>query len=413
MLKKSNLSSLIESSNIINSSLKLPNILNKVTLISKDILAAEAGSLMLLDNNTKELVFTVALGEKGNKLKKKVKIKLGQGIAGLTAMTGRPILVNDVSKDKRFFNWIDKFSGFKTHSIMCAPLKTKNKIIGVLEAINSKHKKGFSLKDLNLFQAFASQVAIAIDNANLHEEDLLKQRLNQELEIARDIQQNLLPQTLDISDIKIQAINIPAEQVGGDLYDFFVLGNNKIGAMISDVSGKGIPAALYMVKLMSEFRAIANSEQDLGIILGRLNNSLANKSVLGMFATLFYLVIDKANKKISYASAGHLPPLYYSDADKKIEYLDKAQNPPLGIIQSINYKSCEMDYNTNSHILLYTDGVTEARDKKGKEFSIKTLEGIFRNGDETDLIEKISNSLIKHSGNAPVHDDYTLVAVRL
>lgn len=391
MTSINNLSCLIESSKVINSSLKLPNILTKVTKISKDILESEAGSLMLLDENTKELIFTVALGKMGHKLKKGIKIKLGQGIAGYVAKTGKPVIVRDVNKDKRFSSAADKFSGFKTKSIMCVPLHNNNKIIGVMEAINSHHKRGFSAKDLSLFQAFACQVAVAIDNARLHKEELEIQQLNNELAIARLIQQNLLPVVPKIPEININALNIPAEQVGGDLYDFINLDNGKVGIMISDVSGKGIPAALCMVRVMSEFRSIAKTEENLGDILGRINNILINRSIMGMFVTLFYLVIDKINMKMKYTSAGHPPPLYYSITQNKTEYLDKAQNPPLGIMSGIEYKSSEINFTNGDSILLYTDGVAE-----------------------TLGMEKLKIGIIKEidTGIKP-HDDFTLVEVHL
>lgn len=275
---------------------------------------------------------------------------------------------------------------------MCVPLHADNKIIGVMEAINSHHKGGFTKKDLNLFQAFACQVAVAIENARLHKEELEMQKLNQELAIARLLQLNLLPNVPQIPGIQIYAKNIPAEQVGGDLYDFINLGDGKVGIMISDVSGKGIPAALCMVRVISEFRPIAKTEEDLGNVLTKINKIFADNSIMGMFVTLFYLVIDKKNMKITYASAGHPPALYCMD---KINYLDKAQNPPLGIKPGLEYKYSSIDFVNNSRILLYTDGVMEA-------LGNKKLEDDFQKG----LIKQIS---------AGIHpqDDFTLVEINL
>lgn len=361
---------------------------------------------MLLDEKTKELVFTVALGKKANKLKKNIRLKLGKGIAGLSAKTGKPIIVKDVRKDRRFFNLADKLSGFKTRSIMCVPLRVKGKVIGVLEAINSHHKKGFSKTDLAIFQAFACQVAVAIDNARMHKEELVRQKLDQELKIAHMIQQSLLPEKSKINGIEISAKTTPAKWIGGDLYDFLDLGNDKIGVMISDVSGKGIPAALYMVRVMSEFRFAAKAEEDPAVVLNKVNSILIDKSIMGMFVTLFYLVIDKTNSKIKYTSAGHLPALYYSKEINRIEHLDKAQNPPLGIMSGINFKSSETNFAKGSTILLYTDGVVETMDGKGDENSNKRLEEAFCKGLKKDLFKEIS------TGIKPL-DDYTLVEVKL
>jgi sigma-B regulation protein RsbU (phosphoserine phosphatase) len=412
-----NLSCLIESSKIIDSGFSLSKILKTVTKMSQDILEAEAGSLMLLNEQEKTLTFAVALGKKGHKLKKNIKIKLGQGIAGLVAKTGVPILVKDAAKDKRFCNLVDKFSGFKTRSILCVPLKVKGRVIGVLEAINSHHKQGFSTKDIDLFQAFACQVAIAIDNAKLHKQIIEEQKLKQELGIARLLQQSLLPETVPDSDIKISATNIPAEQIGGDLYDFFDLENNKVGVMISDVSGKGIPAALYMVRIISEFRFSAKTESNLGNLLEKINDILLERSILGMFVTLFYLVIDKTNRTIEYISAGHPPPLFYSKESNDVTYLDKAQNPPLGIRKGLKYNHHKTNLNQNNSILFYTDGVTEARDKKGLEFTQKRLVEIFFNSikknDNNRIIEDVLHSLFTFTSGAKQHDDCTLVSINI
>lgn len=388
-----NLTCLIESSKVINSSLSLPRILNTITAISKDILSAEAGSLMLLNEKDRELVFTVALGKKAKRLKQNFRIKIGRGIAGRVAKTGKPILVKDAQKDPRFFGLADKLSGFRSRSIMCVPLKVKGRVIGVLEAVNSTSKKGFSKKDLNLFQAFSCQVAVAIDNARMHKEALEKQRIDQELVIAREIQQSLLPKSTTLSGIQILAANKPAKIVGGDLYDFFDLGSGNTGIMISDVSGRGIPAALYMVRVMSEFRLAAKKGEDPSSTLKKINNILVNKSIMGMFVTMFYLIIDKPNMKIRYASAGHLPALYYSR--HKLEYLDRAQNPPLGIKSNVEYKSSEINFTSGGALLLYTDGVVEAKTEKGLEEVLK--KGLFT---EASLEFK------------PI-DDYTMVEVKL
>lgn len=410
---KTNLSCLIESSKVINSSLNLPKILNKVTLISKNILSAEAGSLMLFDKNRKYLLFSVALGKKGHKLKKEIALKIGQGIAGHVAKTGKPVIANNVNKDTRFFNLADKLSGFKTRSVMCVPLKVKNKTIGVLEAINSHRKRGFSLNDLDLFSAFACQIAVAIDNARMHEEDLQNQKLNQELSIARQIQQNLLPKIPENIDIKISAKNIPAEQVGGDLYDFIDFGHNKYGIMISDVSGKGIPAALYMVRVMEEFRSAIKIENNFSTALNIVNNALCDKAIMGMFVTLFYIVIDKTIMKAWYTSAGHPPAMYFSADNNRFELLDKAQNPPLGIMPGTKYRHAEMQLAKNSSILLYTDGVVEARNKKGEDFSEERAKQAFLKGINNDIIKEITTTLESYTESNELEDDCTLVSIKL
>lgn len=153
----------------INSILRLKDLLNLIMALSKETLEAEASSLMLLDEKNNELTFEVALGEKGDIIKK-FRIPLGEGIAGWVAVTGEPLLVNDVEKDLRFAKKYDSVTSFKTKSILCVPLKTREKIIGVIEVINKTGNDYFDENDLNLLQAIANEAAIAIENAQLYQD---------------------------------------------------------------------------------------------------------------------------------------------------------------------------------------------------------------------------------------------------
>jgi HD-GYP domain-containing protein (c-di-GMP phosphodiesterase class II) len=158
---------LLSATLILNSSLE-PSYIHKKTIEAiTDIVNAEVGSLLLYDEENEELYFDVALGEKGEIIKK-IRLKIGEGIAGSVAMTRKSLIVNDVSKDPRFFKKADEQSGFITKSILCSPLVHKSKLLGVIQAINKKDNDQFSEEDLNLFESFANIVAIALENANLY-----------------------------------------------------------------------------------------------------------------------------------------------------------------------------------------------------------------------------------------------------
>ncbi|MEN2984675.1 MAG: HD domain-containing phosphohydrolase [Dictyoglomaceae bacterium] len=152
----------------INSTFKLKDLLNLIMTLSKETLEAEASSLMLLDEKTNDLTFEIALGEKGDVIKK-FRIPLGEGIAGWVAKTGEPLIANNVEEDPRFAKKYDSATSFKTKSILCVPLKTKEKIVGVIEVLNKKGNENFDENDLNLLQAIANQAAIAIENARLYQ----------------------------------------------------------------------------------------------------------------------------------------------------------------------------------------------------------------------------------------------------
>lgn len=160
------LSMLLELNKIIISTLDLDKLLNLIMNLATKVVRAEASSLMLLDEATQELYFDVALGEKGEQIKQ-IRVKVGEGIAGHVAKSGLPLIVNDVSKDPRFASKFDDSTQFKTKNILCVPLKVKNRIIGVMEAINNRDKGYFDMDNQYIFEIFASQAAVAIDNAQL------------------------------------------------------------------------------------------------------------------------------------------------------------------------------------------------------------------------------------------------------
>lgn len=160
------LSMLLELNKIIVSTLELDKLLNLIMTLAAKVVHSEASSLMLLDDATQELYFDVALGEKREQIKQ-IRVKAGEGIAGHVAQTGLPLIINDVSKDNRFASKFDESTQFKTKSILCVPLKVKNRIIGVMEAINQKETGYFNMDNQYIFEIFASQAAVAIDNAQL------------------------------------------------------------------------------------------------------------------------------------------------------------------------------------------------------------------------------------------------------
>lgn len=162
--KSEKLALLLDANRILTSTLDLDRLLKIIIGQAKRVVNAEASSLMLLDEATKELFFDVTVGGEGEKLRQ-IRLKLGEGIAGWVAKEGKPLLVTDASKDSRFFVKADKVTKFKTKSILCVPLMIKGRIIGVMEAINQVGRGYFVEEDREIFEAFASQAAIAIDNA--------------------------------------------------------------------------------------------------------------------------------------------------------------------------------------------------------------------------------------------------------
>lgn len=412
-----NLSSLVEISKIINSTLDLDALLTMIMEIIKQVLNAESGSLLLIDESGSELLFRIAIGPKEKELKEKVRLKLGQGIAGWVAAHGVPLRIPDVSRDKRFDPTMDKALGHKTLSILCVPLQVQGKTVGVLEAINSKNPGGFSDDDMELFVAFSSQAAVAIESARMHARLLEQQRVEHELRIAHQIQQNFLPSVFPkLAGAKIYAKTVPAWETGGDFFDVVDMGSGRIGAVIGDVSGKGAPAALYMVKALSEFRFRSPGPLGIEKMLEALNESLFDHSTSGMFVTLLYVVVDAIARTLSYGNAGHLPLIRKAGGSGDFESLDGGSGIPLGITKGAHYVAHTVVLEKGDLLLLYTDGIIEARNRKGREFGLQRLRRLLSSGKSTGpeaLVKQLLRCVARFAKGMPQHDDLTALAIRI
>ncbi len=409
-----NLRKVLALTSILNSTLKLNELLALIMKTSSEVMRSEVASLLLIDEASNELVFRVALGGKGAELEEKFRVKMGEGIAGSVAASGKPEIVNDPHQDPRFAKRFDASTGFVTRAILCVPMKAKGKVIGVLQAINPLHREGFSQEDLELFETFADQAAIAIENAQLHGEIVKQEKAKQALKIAHEIQQNFLPDlTSRRFGIDLCALTLPAFDVGGDLYDVISLDRDRVSVILGDVSGKGVPAALYMVRAMSEYRFLAPQAKDPAELLNTLNQRLAVNSPFGMFLTMICLLIDRHTNTVQYSSAGHLPALLRKVSGEAPEILKGAQSPPLGLMPETAFFLNTVRLETGDAIFLYTDGVVEARDKRGKEYTIERLAECVKKeaASAAGYSERIFEDVRKFTTGADQHDDITALTV--
>jgi len=410
----SDLSCLMRVSSILNSTLNLSELLHTIMEISEQVLKAEASSLMLIDEAANELVFEITRGEKGKEIKEKFRLKMGQGIAGWCAQHGEPLLIPDVSKDPRFYSKPDKSTGFVTRSIGCVPLRAKKKIIGILEIINPVGKKEFDETDMQMLSAFSDSAAVAIENARMVERLIENQRVEQELSIAKGIQENFLPHRFPkVEGAQVFARNVTALEIGGDFYDFVRLGKDRLAVFIGDVSGKGVPAALYMVKIITDFRSIISAEERPSKVIEDLNDRLCRQSTMGMFATVIFGIFDAGTGEFVFVNAGHPSPVL-SDKDNNVRLVEGARNPPVGIQDGMKYAQSQVSLQPMERLLFFTDGVVEARNKAKNEYGIGRMIDVLRKaeGAPKKVVNTVLRDIIAFSKNAPQHDDITLVALK-
>jgi len=410
-LKIKRLSTLIEVNGIISSSLNLDQILENVMNISKQVMNADASSLMLIDEKTNELVYQVALGKVGEKLKQEFRLKLGQGIAGTVAQEGKPLLLEDVYTHPKFHRGHDDATGYRTKSMITIPLKVGERITGVAQVINRLDGNSFDSDDLELFLALCGMAAIAIENAKMHKSLMEKQRLVKDMEFARTVQESFLPQKApEVPNYRFSAHYTPALEVGGDFYDFIHLDHGRTGIVIGDVSGKGVPAALYMAKLGSDLRTLAFTESGPAAALGKLNNQLAERSRRGMFATLLYIELASTTNGLILSNAGHLPPIL-KKADGTVKKLSTAGGSPLGILSGMSFGQESAALERGDTVILYTDGIIEAMNAGDELYGYERFEALIRKSpvDPEALKTAIINDVNQFTGLNPQHDDMTLV----
>ena len=238
--------------------------------------------------------------------------------------------------------------------------------------------------------------------------------VDRDLSIARRIQESFLPKEKpNIPSIDIAAKMETAKQVGGDLYDFFCIDQNKLGVMIGDVSGKGVPAALYMAKVVSEFKTCASGCSASNAIL-RLNNRLCKEGGSGLFVTLSYLIFNVNDKTLDYSSGGHLPMLIAKINSEKIEKVDVDEGTPLGLFEGV-FGTKTLKFEKGDLFVLYTDGVTEAMNPKGEMFGEERLIELIKETKSLSLqeiVDKVQNEVSLFEGKDRQHDDITVMVLK-
>ncbi len=395
----------------------LPKLLMEIMEGSKLLMSAEASSLLLYEPADKKLYFHVATGSKGKSVKK-YSVDLGVGISGWVAKHKQPLLVPDCYEDPRFSPEYDKKTKFRTRSMICVPLIRKKGLLGVIQVINKKDGRAFAERDLTLFMTLASYCAIAIENHKLTEKQIESEALERELEVARDIQQNLLPATLpEFDDIQVAVRLIPAKQVGGDFYTVLRVDANKSIFLITDVSGKGIPAALIVSTIdacLNSYLELITEKFDLMSLVHAMNTVLIEATTSDKFATCWFGLYFHDTKRLISVNAGHNPPIFLKRNRKKPDSL-QAGGLFLGGFEC-PYEKEEIQLEPDDVLVAYTDGITEAFDTKGRQYGDDRLLNLVqekRDLSAEEILEAIEKDVAEHVGKAQQSDDITCTVLKV
>lgn len=397
----------------INSIHDYRELLTSLLQTTKEVMGCDASSLMLYHESTNDLSWHVALGEKADKLKEMGRLKMGQGVAGWVAQHRQATLVEDASKDVRFFRGADSKTGFVTRSIVCVPLVLGDKLVGVLQALNPLHKPFFDAADLEIFEAYGAMAATAIEKIRWQESMLQQQKNQQELEIAQEIQSRFLSQSFEAADHAFQLAfhSQSAFQVGGDFYDVQETGDGSFAVVLGDVTGKGVPAALLMAQILSEFRHAAPGESDPARIMAKMNDALSQRSARGMFATTWCAVVRPENGSLRtrQSSAGHLAPIRRKKDG--FDSIELESGMPLGLMPGAEFPSSEIILGPGELLCVYTDGITEGRNPGNEEFGTEAMQKLVASLPATVAGAKdaILQSVKDFTHGAPQRDDVTFL----
>ncbi|MBL93763.1 MAG: Phosphoserine phosphatase RsbU [Alphaproteobacteria bacterium MarineAlpha3_Bin5] len=384
-------------------------LLKAVHLIAEYV-KAEAGALFLLDKNQKYLDCVASVGPvqiTG------LRLNADHGIVGNSVQQNSGYIVKDVEADPTFNKAVDDKTGYKTRSILCAPMGVKDERVGAIELINKRGDTGlFSDDDLNLLQVLATSAALAILNARMAEQLVEQERLRRELELAAEIQRSLLP-NISPEDFPVHGMNLPARVVSGDFYDYYQLDDGRIAFTLGDVSGKGMNAALLMAKTASLLRCLGKAILEPGALLARVNEEVCETVTRGMFVTLVQGIYDPERGYVRFANAGHEPPLVLTS--KGEFFTIPAESPPLGISPSLigdeNFPEQEIHLDGGA-LYIFSDGVTEGYLAMGDELGAEGFKSLVKKTEKKGVFSLLSILKAKIlEGDRPLRDDVTLLVV--
>jgi sigma-B regulation protein RsbU (phosphoserine phosphatase) len=386
---------------------KITSILDLDQLIDK-IVHDVAGSFGCLEANVylhdEERAEMVVAGVCGCTVNHKgLSLKIGkEGMVGYVASTGQMRYAPDVSKDPYFIACEPSI-----RSEVAIPLLVDNRLVGVFTASHPE-LDAFPSEQLRLLQALCGHVAVAVNNARLFQKERrARELMDREADEARQIQQSLLPRSSPfIPGMVVAGVSVPAGAVGGDWYDFIPLDDGRWALVLADVSGKGTAAALLMSATRGMVRSLASSCGPADV-LTKLNRLMVEDFPNGRFVTMIYAVLEPSTRTLTFASAGHLPPLLIDRAGAR--YLETEDGMPLGLTFG-QYSEQQIDLPPDSRLLFYSDGITEAANFDEEEFGTDRLRTAAQDVDACP--EKLIETVRQFANGHGLSDDATAILIK-
>ena len=407
----SRLRRVLEAAKLLNSTIDIVELTGIILKMVRDEVGVERGTVFIVDQERQELRSIVAQDVEGAGA---IRLPLGSGIAGAVASTGEVIDLSDAYSDSRFNPQIDTALDYVTKDIFCMPVVNREGCtVGVLELLN--RKAPFAADDRDFLANISVHIGLALENAWLHRQLMEKRKMERELLLAREIQQNLYPELPESrSGVQIAASSTMCEAVGGDYLDYYGLRDRRFILMLGDVSGKGIGAALVMTSLHATCRALLRHVESLEKIGLILNESLIETTHAQTYVTLIAVLVNPVGGTLHCVRAGHLPPLLV-DAGGKSRWLEEGGGLPIGLFTELRLTREVYDVPRGSTVVLYTDGITEAESPAGEHFGMGRVSAIAEEhhlGTANEIHDAIRSEWKAFMGDGEASDDSTLVVLK-
>ncbi len=419
-----------ELSSAVSEKMEINKILSLVVRSAIRNTGADGGAILMVDEMGNELRYRAIVGTYSPpfKVPEVVKtraarledylystgIKFGETILGESFQRAEPLFVQNTRQDERLAEDVES-NQLDISSLIVVPLIVSKRILGIISVGKQSWGQFFTDEDFEHLKAFADYASLSIDMHLNYLEVLEKRQLDHELGIAAEIQKKLVPRDLPLlKAAEIAVHSVPARGVSGDYYDIFHLDSQKLIITVGDVAGKGVPAALVMVMIHSIFHLIASPKRDIATTLTWINRGLFGQIEIDHFATLSILSYDETTHSIQYSNAAHHPLLIYRVAVDEIESVD-TEGLPIGIDRASLYKLKNLSLQSGDIALIYTDGIVEAMNPEGEQYSLDRLSSVLRsnkNKGAEELKKAIEEDLGEFTGTAKQHDDQTLVILK-
>ena len=398
------LQAVVEASELVNSTLEVPEIARRVVDLATSLIGADRGSLFLVDEDGETLRALVAHGvEEGT-----LTVRKGEGIVGTVAAEGTPILLDDPYADPRFDPGVDRRTGYHTRSLLTVPVRDRERtLVAVLQLLNH-HRGHFDREDVEFLEELGVPFALALTTARLHREIVRRERMEEELRLAGEIQRTLRPRELDsVPGLVLASWDVPCREVGGDYYDVIpARQGSRWWLVMADISGKGVSAGLIASNLQAYLWSRRDDRRSLRRIVAESNDLLCRLARGHKFATLILAEWDPEDRSLRWIGAGHPPMLLLRD-DRVLPL--EGTGPPVGLIPGARWEEGRIGLREGDVVLMYTDGVPEAgMVGKDEEFGQERLERLVRGaGSCSGVLGRLREALETFQGSEEYEDDVT------